>query len=68
MTKRRYEFDTQQEAQDYVDRLSACNIPSSEYYIQGPHFIDGNTLFSGASAPTGYVPHSYWVVSVEFYR
>lgn len=66
-SNKEYRFDSEAEAREFADKHRANVMPHQDKYVYGPSYIDGDTLFAGAMAPPGYVPESYWVVTVEVY-
>jgi len=65
-TKEEFRFDTQQEAQAYVDRVNSHNDPSADVYVVGPIYMDQDKIFH--NMPWAKTGENYWLVTVETYQ
>lgn len=65
-SKKEYRFDTEAEAQSYVDKVKSYDDPSADTYVLGPIYMDEDKTFH--NMPWAKTGKNYWLVSVEIYR
>jgi hypothetical protein len=65
-SKKEYEFNSEADAQKFVDAEKQSYDPSCDVYITGPFFVNEADIFK--SMPWVTDTKTYWHVGVEVYR
>lgn len=62
-----YKFETEAEAQAFVDRVRANKSPIDDVYISGPTFMNGKEVYHNMTWAEGY-NKTWWSVRIETYK